>query len=69
MQEYGNPDASKGHGRDDRTFRQKRSDQEKFASDGPRVDLAPDEEGRVANADRPEEVLDDITSSREARNI
>lgn len=60
---------SNGHDRHDKHSRQKESDLERCAGEGPGVDLQPSEDRIVGNNDVTYEEVDRIVDSREAKQI
>ena len=67
LHQFGSGDVSKGHPRYDKHVRQKDSNENKYASEGPGVDLLPEEETKVAGSERPNEEIDNIIRSREEK--
>jgi hypothetical protein len=60
---------SKGHDRYDKHSRQKESDLERYANEGPGVDLQPSEDRIARSDDVPDEEVDRIVDSRESKQI
>lgn len=67
LHHFGDEDRAKGHARYDKHVRQKESDQDKYATEGAKVDLQPSEEEIMARTDRPDEEIERITDSRERK--
>jgi len=67
---YGaNDPLSKGHDRYDKHSRQKESDLERYANEGPNVDLAPGEERLAQREDVPDEEIDRVIDARETKQV
>ena len=58
---------AKGHDRYDKHTRQKESDFERYAGEGPGVDLQPSEDKLAGSSDVPDEEVDRIVDSREQK--
>lgn len=67
---YGaNDPSSKGHDRTDKHSKQKGSDLERYANEGPGVDLQPSEDNTARSDNAPDEEVGRIVDSRERKHV